>query len=815
MLRYKKRNLSYRRKKLIKNIEHLIEDMWEKNPTFIDLQYFQNINQIPSYSIDINGEGNLFAIGLPYVNNFTGLVKIYIINDDQSFTQLGSDLLGENVNDQFGFKIKLSNDGMTIAISSPYFDNSINIKGKVKVFNYNQDTFSWNQYGFDINDVYEDQNFGFNIDLSANGNILAIGAPFKNFNSDDGAINKFRNGQVLIFKFRNVSYDEWNNPEINIMKGNQTALDINNKYWIQMGNNILINYQQHNTFIGEYISLSKDGTKIALGIPYYDHVLDDVNKTIRVDDGKVIVFEYREINTQNDWDTLEIIKGSDSVFNSSAIKSYWVRYGDHFIGNNDQIGNGICLNYDGSILAFSSSKNNGYIKVFYYENFKWNQMGNIINNTDIQSDSYNIKLSDNGKVLAIGNGLEKGQINIYKFNDVVNEWNKIQNLVEDDNEEISYYSYNLGNFISLNSYGSKLISCSMNYLYQDIQNLSFSDRNCDSVIYNITTDNNISISGDLKLGNEIKVNTDSTLIQWCHVNNYFNCYNPDEISEILNENNENYKIKLLDYTNNNYLAVKLKFSDDTQKIKIINLTPLNFRPIVNIYTDLSFQYPNNNQLPLPLPLPLSSPLPLPLPLSSPLPLPLPLSSPLPLPSSTISPSFDKNIPLPIPTNDLLTANNLPAPVTNDINLQTDKVSTFNSLPTPVQDTNNLPTPFMKMPSYIPDVVSENKSLENSSDTVSNYNIQVHNDTKSFIEITYENNLILYSNIEKLKEIMCVEIISEIKRWCDIELNEIKTNNGNILIKLQSSFIYDKNTLKNNLLRNFSLNGIKLKNLSIY
>ena len=60
---------------------------------------------------------------------------------------------------------------------------------------------------------------------------------------------------------------------------------------------------------------SKDGTKIALGIPYYDHVLDDVNKTIRVDDGKVIVFEYREINTQNDWDNLDIIKGSDSVFN--------------------------------------------------------------------------------------------------------------------------------------------------------------------------------------------------------------------------------------------------------------------------------------------------------------------------------------------------------------------------------------------------------------------------------------------------------------------------------------------------------------------
>ena len=90
MFKLRKRNLSNKKSKYI---EHLVNNFWQNNQLSFEIPSYQINNQIPNYNLSINEDGNIIAIGLPYVNNFKGLVRIYYINDNQTFTQIRWDLL--------------------------------------------------------------------------------------------------------------------------------------------------------------------------------------------------------------------------------------------------------------------------------------------------------------------------------------------------------------------------------------------------------------------------------------------------------------------------------------------------------------------------------------------------------------------------------------------------------------------------------------------------------------------------------------------------------------------------------------------------
>ena len=948
MLKLRKKNLSYKKKK---NIEHLIDNLWQHNINTIDLPYFQNKNQLPNYSLSINEEGNIIAIGLPYVNNFKGLVRIFYINEDQTFTQIGNDLVGENESDQFGFDVKLNGNGMILAVSIPNFDNSISMeKGKVKVYEYNNSTLLWTQMGFDLKDTYEDQQFGYKIDISSDGNTLAISAPYKNTLFDDGNINKYRSGQIFIFKYKTLTNDEWNRSELNIMKGFDTSCDIvnstdfscngNKKYWIQLGNPITYDFEQHNTLIGESFSLSKNGQRIALGVSRYDHIIDD--STIRIDDGKVFVLEYRQISSQNEWDSSNILKGNDAIFEDNKDNFYWIQLGNEINGNNDQIGSSVSLNYDGSILAYSSSKDNGYIKAFEYKDQTWTQMGDTIQGQSKQNEKYNINLDNDGKVIVIGNGLEKGEINIYKFNQNAKQWNHIQNINKSQSNtslEETNNQFNLGEVISLNSKGNKILSCSMSYFFDVSQQLILSEKDCDSSIYNVIYDDSISISGEFKLDQEVTVNSENVEYQWSHVNKYENCYADTEVIEITNANQNKYKISQFDYLSNNYLAIKLKYNDGSQKIKIINLIPVNFKPIINIYSDTSFV----DNIPVPIYDFSNIPTPLhhenehshePIPLSDPSNEPIPLSDP-----SHHEDKLSHNVPVPfyyqgrrqsygpVPLNyeerliqysptpfihkdEHHKSHHSPAPFIHKDEhhklqhspapfIHKDEHHKSQHSPTPFihkdehhklhhspalfihkddrHESQHSPAPFIHKDEHhksqhspapfihkdehhksqhSPDPFIQKdehrkshyspapfihkdehhkshyspapKNISGSPFINKNYQshsptpfkpdlideIPIHNDTKSIISISYNYNVISSDNLNRLKEIICVEVISEINRWCDINLIQFSNAGSNLNLTFQTNFISNKGNLKDNLLKRFSQNSIDINDINI-
>lgn len=81
---------------------------------------------------------------------------------------LGDSLIGDNSNANLGFSISSNDDGNIIAVSAPN-DND----GIVKVFKINPSTANWEQYGQTLtssfSDSFQDQLFGFSVDLNSDG----------------------------------------------------------------------------------------------------------------------------------------------------------------------------------------------------------------------------------------------------------------------------------------------------------------------------------------------------------------------------------------------------------------------------------------------------------------------------------------------------------------------------------------------------------------------------------------------------------------------------------------------------------------------
>ena len=150
------------------------------------------------YSISLSSDGTVIAIGAhqPYSNDSKrGYVRLYK-NINDVWTQIGSDIFGENLGDQFGFDLKLSSDGSIVAIGAPYNDGNGDRSGHVRIYKNMDDV--WTQIGDDIDGEFESDLSGFRVGLSSDGSVVTMSAI--SYPNGDGL------GQVRIFK--NVN-DVW------------------------------------------------------------------------------------------------------------------------------------------------------------------------------------------------------------------------------------------------------------------------------------------------------------------------------------------------------------------------------------------------------------------------------------------------------------------------------------------------------------------------------------------------------------------------------------------------------------------------------
>jgi len=148
------------------------------------------------------------------------------------WTQLGGDIDGEAAGEFSGNSVSLSSDGTTVAIGAKWAAGNGALSGHVKVWRIEGST--WTQVGENIDGEAEGDSSGYSVSLSSDGTTVAIGAP--------------------------------SNDENGVGSGHVTVWRIDGSTWTQVGEDI--DGEAANDFSGNSVSLSSDGTTVAIGAIY-------------------------------------------------------------------------------------------------------------------------------------------------------------------------------------------------------------------------------------------------------------------------------------------------------------------------------------------------------------------------------------------------------------------------------------------------------------------------------------------------------------------------------------------------------------------
>lgn len=335
----------------------------------------ENSQDYSGSSLSLSSDGTVVAIGARYNDGNgkdSGHVRVYKIVSG-SWIQLGADIDGKAFEDYSGWSVSLSSDGSVVAIGAPGNDGNDGYSfysGHVRV--YKNVSGVWTKIGADIYGEAAFDESGKSVSLSADGNVVAIGALY---NSGNGT----QSGHVRIYK--NVS-GAWT----------KVGADIDGK----------AAYDR----IGSNISLSGDGNVVAIGMPYNELIGSPSSS------GQVRVYK----NISNVWTQ----QGAD--INGEAIY--------------DSSGSSVSLSSDGSVVAIGAPYNagngpySGHVRIYKNVSDTWIQLGADIDGeaADVRSGS-SVSLSSNGNVVAIGaplsstNGAYSGQVRVYDLSPVLSSDN--------------------------------------------------------------------------------------------------------------------------------------------------------------------------------------------------------------------------------------------------------------------------------------------------------------------------------------------------------------------------------------------------------
>jgi hypothetical protein len=375
------------------------------------------VDDSSGHSVSLSSDGTTLAIGsVSNSGNGTaaGHVRVYKYDAtkltaqmDQTsanfgpvgWNRLGADIDGEAVYDRSGYSVSLSSDGTTLAIGAIYNDGSGTNAGHVRVYKYdatkqtaqmvqtspNFGPIGWNRLGADIDGEAAGDLSGYPVSLSSDGTTLAIGSIY-----NDASGN-------LLQDAGNVRVYEYNSP------GNN---------WIQLGADIDGEAASDNS--GLSVSLSSDGTTLAVGAPYNDGSGTNA--------GHVRVYKYDATKQ-----TAQMVQTSA---NFGPVG--WNRLGADIDGEaaDDNSGRSVSLSADGSRVAIGAYGNDatgsyaGHVRVYEYNSSgnNWVQLGADIDGGSAYDNSgLSVSLSSDGTTLAVGapyhdvNGIDDGRVCVYKY----------------------------------------------------------------------------------------------------------------------------------------------------------------------------------------------------------------------------------------------------------------------------------------------------------------------------------------------------------------------------------------------------------------
>ena len=210
-------------------------------------------------SLSLSSDGSILAIGAPLNDgngNGSGHVRVYE-NISGVWTQIGSDIDGENEGDGSGNSVSLSNDGSILAIGASYNDDNGEYSGQVRLFE--NISGEWTQIGVDINGEGEGDYSGSSLSLSGDGSIVAIGA----FSNDGNGLDS---GHIRVYDLSaELSVKSFYNDYFNVFVNETTE-----KIEIKLHDNQTLKMVNLYTIDGKYLysekSLELDTNPLSIGI---------------------------------------------------------------------------------------------------------------------------------------------------------------------------------------------------------------------------------------------------------------------------------------------------------------------------------------------------------------------------------------------------------------------------------------------------------------------------------------------------------------------------------------------------------------------
>jgi hypothetical protein len=326
------------------------------------------------WSTAISGNGMVVATGAIFNSSAfsnAGQVTVYGLANG-TWGQIGTPINGESSGDQTGQSVSLSEDGSILAIGEPFNNDLGFTSGQVRVFrNINN---NWSPVGQDLMGQNATAGAGTSIDLSADGSVVAFGAP-----------NTTVSGVLGGTGFTGI-------VEVHELQGNT---------WVQKGGDI----NGDGTIIkfGQSVSLSSDGNTIAIG------QTGNPAQNPATDIGRVKVYQF--------------------------IGNQWVQVGNTIFGTatSDEFGYKVSLSASGNILAIGTNTKNE-VKVFELIGGVWTQIGSTLTGEG-GSDlfGFSLGLSNDGSVLAVGarwnstDGFRRGRA--YVFKNQGGNWQLVDNAI--------------------------------------------------------------------------------------------------------------------------------------------------------------------------------------------------------------------------------------------------------------------------------------------------------------------------------------------------------------------------------------------------
>ena len=316
---------------------------------------------------------------------------------------------------------------------------------------------SWVQRGNDIDGEYAQDRSGRSVSLNNDGTVVAIGAPY----------NGYYSGHVRIYAWDSTS-------------------------WVQRGNDIDGEASFDNS--GRSVSLSNDGTVVAIGAPYNDengsnsgHVriyawdsTSWVQRGIDINGEATYNYSGECVSLNNDGTVVAIgASGNDgNGYYSGHVRIYawdstsWVQRGNDIDGEaaSDYSGRSVSLNNDGTVVAIGAFNNDnengsysGHVRIYAWDSTSWVQRGNDLDGeASYDQSGTSVSLSNDGTIAAIGavgndgNGSYSGHVRIYAWDSTswVQRGNDLDGEASSDQSGTSVSLNNDGTVVAIGAVGN-------------------------------------------------------------------------------------------------------------------------------------------------------------------------------------------------------------------------------------------------------------------------------------------------------------------------------------------------------------------------